>query len=563
MPLLQPFLDAQLPDGVGLTFDEEMVGWFFEGARQPVEGRDAERTIAALVSPADAPANGVPCSFQVKISARDINEFIDGSAHEAGLKGTIRFAKLPGTTGVIFQVDEQASRFQYLAVNPVSGEAEMRYHIEFSAGPGERYIFEGRKYMDRTGTGGVAAIRELLFNYTTLYCHVYRIQDDGQTELGLACLKFKTFEDFAAIGNLAGFLGSFTVTGTSDPLLQLQARMRFIAFTAQFAQREYDPLSPDIGRLSMDVRGEIQRGADTPDYFSTQTGADLQTILHDSPPTLPLETLVNTGATGLDDANRRITRDLFWKGSFSKDSLIGFEERVRGLADPGNASTFARGAFWKRFDAVKDGIATGHVVNYDLDALPGDPEVRTVDYPDDNRRYFRKGDKILLLTYRNAPYKVIYDTIKVIDHDNAIGVMHAGTFPNGIELATFVMSRYSYPVDRMSLDDYSMIAAMPGLAAPNKLDGKWAGTLIVRRYPNRMLLAPPEHVSFEFTGDHYQLDGTDLTGEPTALRLLGADTVAGTWPAGQLPQAMRDRLSACLAEEAGAPVLRFVMHRAG
>ena len=46
-----------------------------------------------------------------------------------------------------------------------------------------------------------------------------------------------------AVGSLADFLTSFQVTGTSDPVIQLQARMRFIAFTAQFVQREYDPLA--------------------------------------------------------------------------------------------------------------------------------------------------------------------------------------------------------------------------------------------------------------------------------------------------------------------------------
>jgi hypothetical protein len=38
-------------------------------------------------------------------------------------------------------------------------------------------------------------------------------------------------------------VASFQVTGTDDPLMQFQARMRFLAFTAQFVQREYDPLA--------------------------------------------------------------------------------------------------------------------------------------------------------------------------------------------------------------------------------------------------------------------------------------------------------------------------------
>jgi hypothetical protein len=37
------------------------------------------------------------------------------------------------------------------------------------------------------------------------------------------------------------------VTGTSDPAIQFQARMRFLAFTAQFVEREYDPLGFSAG----------------------------------------------------------------------------------------------------------------------------------------------------------------------------------------------------------------------------------------------------------------------------------------------------------------------------
>jgi hypothetical protein len=277
---------------------------------------------------------------------------------------------------------------------------------------------------------------------------------------------------------------------------------------------------------------------------------------------LPLETLLNTGAASLDLANHRVNRDLFWKGSFAKDSLVGFEERLRGLGDAGNAATFARGAFWKRFDAVKDGVATGLVVNYDLAALPGDPEVRAIDYPDDNRRYFKKGDKILLLKYKNDPYRPVYDTIKVIDTNNAIGVMHLGEFPNGMEFSTFVMARYSYPFERMSVDDYSMIIGKPELAAPNKLEGKWSGNLILRKSTNDLLLTTPDLVPFEFSGGKYRLDGTELAGEATALRLLGTDAVAGTWPAGDLAGPLKDRLRGYLVEEAGALALRFVMRKA-
>ncbi|MBM3775239.1 MAG: hypothetical protein FJW37_08755 [Acidobacteria bacterium] len=248
-PLLRPFLDVRLPDGVGMTFDETMTGWYFEGASTPAPGRQGDLAMAERIPPVGGPAGGSEASFTVRMMVRDVNEFVDGAAHEAGLKGTIRFARFEGRDNVTYAVEERGSLFHYLRVNAATGEAEMRYHLEFRSNEGAAYVLEGRKYMEKGGGLGdpAGAIRELLNDYTTLYCHLYRRQGDGTLkETGIAYLKFRTFEDLHAIGNLAGFLGSFQITGTSDPLIQLQARMRFLAFTGQFAQREYDPLAPPI-----------------------------------------------------------------------------------------------------------------------------------------------------------------------------------------------------------------------------------------------------------------------------------------------------------------------------
>jgi hypothetical protein len=248
--LLAPFLDAQLPDGVGMTFDETMVGYYFDGMPTPGPGRAGDLTIGARIPASGTPAGAVGCSFQAHMSVRDVNEFVDGAAHEAEMSGTITFGRFDGADNVTLAMDKDASLFHYLIVNPDTLEAEMQYHIEFTTAASKSYVFEGRKYMQKDGAvggGTAAAIADLLGDYTTLYCHVYR-RDGGDklVEVGTAYLRFKTFEDFAAVGNLAGFLASFQITGTSDPRLQLQARLRFIAFTAQFVQHEYDPLSPPI-----------------------------------------------------------------------------------------------------------------------------------------------------------------------------------------------------------------------------------------------------------------------------------------------------------------------------
>jgi hypothetical protein len=504
--LLRPYLDVSLPDGLGMTFDEEMAGWYFEGSHTSAEGRDGDLAIAGLVASMEDNPDKSACSFRARMTIKDLNEFIDGVEHEAAITGSISFDRLRGRGPVTFVIEERQSLFNYLRVNPVTEEAEMRYRITFRSDTGKRFRLDGRKYMQKDPAGGPGGPREVMQDYTTLFCHVYELESDGtETEAGVAYLKFRTFEDLAALGNLSDFLRSFNVSGSEDPLLQLQAKMRFLAFTAQFVQREYDPLTPEVLHLAEDVRWEKVRGAETPDFYSSRPTAELQTVLR-STPTRPLTELLNTGRTRIDFEEKRIFRDCFWKGSFASDSLLGWEERVRnGTADPDalKAGTFfAGGSFWKRFDRIEDDAARGKVVNYELSFLPGDPMVTEISYPDNNRRYFQKGDRVLLLKYLNEPYRIVYDTIKVVDDNNAIGVMHLGNFPNGMEFSTFVMARHNYPFEKMSVEDHRLIWSNAKARVPSReqLSGEWAGTLLLLEHPNSSLLnqANPTLFSFSF-----------------------------------------------------------------
>ena len=177
--LLAPFLDAQLPDGVGMSFDEDDDRLLLRGCADTRPGREGDLTIAARIPASGQPAGAVPCSFQAHMMVRDVNEFIDGAAHEAEMSGTISFGRFDGADNVTLAMNEDATLFHYLIVNPDTREAEMRYHIEFTSAAGKAYVFEGRKYMQKdspVGSGTAAAITDLLGDYTTLYCHVYRRQ---------------------------------------------------------------------------------------------------------------------------------------------------------------------------------------------------------------------------------------------------------------------------------------------------------------------------------------------------------------------------------------------------
>ena len=66
---------------------------------------------------------------------------------------------------------------------------------------------------------------------------------------------------------------------------------------------------------------------------------------------------------------------------------------------------------------------------------------------------------ILILHYRNDPYRQLYDTIKIIEQHNAVGVMHVGDFPKSTEFATFVLARSNYPFELAMDDDQRLTAA--------------------------------------------------------------------------------------------------------
>jgi hypothetical protein len=344
-------------------------------------------------------------------------------------------------------------------------------------------------------------------------------------------------------------------------------------------------------QFTEEVRQDVLRGASVPDYFSTRATTQLQAILHDTP-TQPVEKLLNTGTVRIDFANKRIFRDSFWKGSFAQDTLLGWEERIRKsiLGDAGAkaGAVFAGGSFWKRFDKVEACVATGYVVNYELAFLPGLPSVRQVVYPDDNRRYFRKGDAILLLNYANDPYRLVYDTFKIIDDNNAIGVVHLGDFPNGIELVGFIMARNNYPFENMSVDDHNLIFSDPHTSVPTgaQLGGQWKGHLIFVTHPNSTLLNQLNPVVFELafkqagaqvechyrfglvsvqsqvnmTNDFVRL--ADPTGFHDEIRIIDQNTLIGKWVSPELGPAFLDGLRSYLEPAANGFVFYYILTRA-
>jgi cholesterol oxidase len=230
--LVGPLLDVELPAGVGMKFEESMDGWYEAG-------------LAAPPSEGARPAAAVDCSFKLKMNIADLNEFIEGVEHEARLTGSISFGAFGGQTNATFPIDEKRSRFNLFIVNRATQEAEIRYHLVFRDGAGRECVFDGTKFMQKDRpVGGGRGAQEALYDFTTLFA---KVTVNGATA-GAGFLKFRTFENLAAIGNFAGFILSMQITGTNDHLVQWRARTRFLAFLGQFLQSEYDPLAPRFER---------------------------------------------------------------------------------------------------------------------------------------------------------------------------------------------------------------------------------------------------------------------------------------------------------------------------
>ena len=105
------------------------------------------------------------------------------SGHLHAITGTVSFSDFEHRGPSTFTIDDSASRFHYLRLNPATAEAEMRYHIEFLTTDSRRYTLEGIKYMHKDSNDP----GELLADYTTLFC---RLQE-GDREAGTALLKFR------------------------------------------------------------------------------------------------------------------------------------------------------------------------------------------------------------------------------------------------------------------------------------------------------------------------------------------------------------------------------------
>ena len=177
----------QLPDGVGLIFDEEMTGWYFPG--QPL--------------PDPPPTSGDnPCSFKVRMTIADVNEFVDGYEHEAQLTGSITFSNFEGSAAT-FPIDDSSSRFHYLAREPgnAGGGDELSPGVR-RCSKAARFTLDGRKFMQKDQN----SIAEILVDYTTLFAKVADSSGTGTGQRAVEVSHVREPGGDRQPGRVSGFL---------------------------------------------------------------------------------------------------------------------------------------------------------------------------------------------------------------------------------------------------------------------------------------------------------------------------------------------------------------------
>jgi hypothetical protein len=173
--------------------------------------------------------------------------------------------------------------------------------------------------------------------------------------------------------------------------------------------------------------------------------------------TLPIETLVNTGAHRVDVARRTIFNDEHWKGWLPKGLRAGdvFARLRTGYAK----------RFWKKGDRYlgETRYVQGRVlVKHALEEITIHQTVN--DLPP---------GRYIILHYTDLVFKLVfYDAMKILDDNVILYRGYAGPYPNGRRGFSGVLMR-GYSFAQMGLRDHHLMFEPAPMPVPGFLAGQW------------------------------------------------------------------------------------------
>lgn len=201
----------------------------------------------------------------------------------------------------------------------------------------------------------------------------------------------------------------------------------------------------------------------------------------------PAQVLVNSLKDSADESNWNfdtdtlmVTNNSHWKGIFPRDS------------DLRNTLTLYFGGFWKRFtiDGKRDVQPSPSSSSSSSSSSPStaseSSEIVGTTHPFEvpvfaaNKALDTKLDgfgKVVLLEYRDAPYNMFYDVLKIVDENTVLGKAYFRKPEVGKEILTFSMAR-KYPFEFMTEEDHEMLYNKMKKPRLEEMIGIWEGQLI-------------------------------------------------------------------------------------
>ncbi len=166
-------------EGVGLTFEESMSGFFALGETDSVKGAEVGQRQDSKIR------------FDVTITISDLWAFLKVSQHTAALSGTVTCDALGGTSTLLDGV------FNLFSLDPATSARQMVYSFRFKDAQGQMYCFRGHKEIsddpDRI---------DIVDDMTCLFVVVHRGDDETAPICGAGVMYFKLLDAPAMIATM-------------------------------------------------------------------------------------------------------------------------------------------------------------------------------------------------------------------------------------------------------------------------------------------------------------------------------------------------------------------------
>jgi uncharacterized protein (DUF362 family) len=199
----------------GIRFEETMDGYLGENIRDFRDGEDYGIRHNNTVK------------FDVRIEIDSVDEFIQVSSHQAGLRGKFYCKSLGGEKGMAIK----RGRFNLFDIDPQTGHRNMIYSFNFNGPDGKRYHLSGLK--DVFNDKGV----DLFEDITTLFVRIYQGKDETGSLYGSGVMYFR-INDMASIFKM---IMSSEVTGARNFFEEYATLAKFAGFFTAETLKTYAP----------------------------------------------------------------------------------------------------------------------------------------------------------------------------------------------------------------------------------------------------------------------------------------------------------------------------------